>query len=190
MALAPVVTTPIFFANFSSLGILGISVPQLSAGLANALYAYSNSGISVSTVDAGLIGSGVGAGTAALTPASMLPFMIASFSSQSVLGISSFQLAVAITNSLSTCISSSSVSTLHPSVGSGTGVGTLTPSSAVPFFISGLESVGITGTNKNLLATAIANGLDLSLPTTVVNVAIAGPSGSSASSGVGTGKIF
>lgn len=190
MPLASTITTPIFLANIASAGCIGISSIQLATGLANGLSSYAISGITAVTTDAGQTGSGKGTGTSILTPASIIPPMIGFFASQGIAGVLGIPLATGIANALSICISSSIVQTVHPSVGSGTGVGSLVPTSGIPFFVSGFAAAGIVGVQGVNLATAVANGLDASLPTTVVTVGIIGASGSSSSAGAGTGKII
>ena len=189
MAITPVTTLPIISSNFASAAVVGISSFQLATAIANGLAAYAAAEITVSTADVGTAGVGVGSGFCSLSPGSTLPFTTSSFTSQGMVGIFSLPLATAVANSISQCISLATPVTTHSGVGAGSGVGTLVPTSGIPFFVESFAAAGITGIQGVNLATAVANSLDLSLPSTVVTVAIVGPPTPSSAFGVGVGKI-
>jgi len=184
------ITTPIFRVNLLGAGMLGPSANQLAVGLANGLFQYASAGMKVQTVDVGVLGVGTGIGIAVLTPASLIPALSGSFPGHSILGIMSQPLAIAVASAFSQCFALAIVSTISPTVGVGAGVGTIIPTYAAPFFIAGFRAAGMNGPTVDLLATAIGDGLDFALPSTIVTVAIAGSPSIVPSGGSGSGSIF
>lgn len=192
MNLVPVNTvtaTPVFLASLYGAGLSGPYIPALAQGLASALSTYIPTLI-VQTANVGTAGSGVGTGTAFLSTAVLNPSMVASFSGSGLVGVFSPSLALAVASGISNCMSLAVANVISTGVGSGTGIGNVIPNSGIPHFISGLRGVAMIGTYVDVLATAIANGFDSSLPSTVVNVVIAGPSSPVPASGVGFGSLF
>lgn len=189
MPLQSATTLPIIAGFMPSGMCLGVSSQQLALGISLGLSYYAPL-IRVVTADVGTVGSGAGTGAVILTPASVIPSISSLFAAQGIIGVTSQPLAIAVGNALSSCFSTAIPITVHPSVGVGTGIGTLIPASGAGPFSAGFASAGIIGKMGANLAIAIANGLDAALPSSIVNVIITGPAGPSPSSGAGTGTVI
>lgn len=190
MALSTITAIPIFSSSLSGAGLTGSSLSMFINGLTNGFVEYVLAGVKVSTVDVGTFGAGVGIGTVFLNPTIIVPSMVSSFSGSSILGTNSAVLATAIANAMSQCFSLAQASTISPTVGVGTGVGSLIPTSGTPFFVNSFASSGLVGIYGATLATAVANGLDSSLHSSIVNTVIAGPPSISPSTGIGMGFLI
>lgn len=190
MALDPVTLTGIFTSSMNSNSLLGVAIPQLAGAVANGLVAYAAAGITVVTVDTGLAGSGTGIGFGVIlaTPA-LQGALTASLSGASLLGVAVAQLSNALAAGFSQVLGMANINTVHAGVGSGTGVVTLVPSSGVAAFNGAFSGAGLVGAGANILASAIAAGLDSALSSATGVVTIAGAAGTSPASGTGTGII-
>ncbi len=191
MPLDPTTTTPLFLAHLVASPMFGPSLTQLATGLANGLFLYSKGGLTVSTVDAGVAGVGAGLGKVLLTPATATPAIIGSFLAHSIVGPFSILTATAISLAMCEALALAVATTTSPSVGTGAGAGVCVPNSAssVASFIEGLSSAGLGGNQMANFATAVANGLDICLPTAVVVVGITGSGSLVPSGGIGTGVL-
>lgn len=191
MSLDPVTTTPIILSNLSQFS--GVSLLQLSTGIALGLSLYANSGIIVNSIDVGTLGSGVGTGVGVFfaTPFAVQS-MISSFQSNSISGTASVPIATSIAIGLVQCLGQSIIQTVNPTVGVGTGVVQLVgnPSISTQIFFSAMGSSGFSGTSLLKLAKSVADGLDGFLASGTGNIVISGPSSTNPSSGAGTGKLL
>lgn len=172
---------------------VGMSSGQLSAAVSGAISAYGKTGMAVGTVDVGSAGTGKGIGIGVfIAPPILTQSLTASFISNGITGVSSPLLISALSLGYSQVLSLAAINTIHPSVGSGTGTIVISANTpvAIQTYITAFTSAGLVGAGAPNVATAIAIGLDQALPTARGQVAIAGPSGSSPSSGFGTGKLL
>lgn len=177
----------------TSHSIVGASSSQFAAGVATGLSTYAKSGMNVSTVDVGTLGSGKGTGFGVfIAPAILTQTLTASFASMTISGAYSPQLISAITMGITTALTSAVISTFNPGVGVGTGQLAIAsnPIVAVQTFIGAFAFVGMVGLMAPSVATAIAIGLDNALPFARGTVAIAGPPSVLPGSGIGTGRLF
>ncbi len=169
--------------------IIGPSVPQLSLGIANGLVSYLQT-VTVVTVDVGTFGVGVGTGIGLVLPPPILAgALLGTFVAASIAGVMSIPLIGSISLGVSLALTAVNIVTGHPTVGSGSGAATVIPTGATQYFISGFAAAGMTGAMAIPMATAIANGFDIALPSAKGVVVIAGPPNSSPSSGAGVGVL-
>lgn len=191
MPINPTTNSGIFLSNFAGANVKGINAAQLASALGLGLfnYAYSPTGIIVNTLDTGSFGAGNGVGYAVLSPASLIPAFTSSFAGVQISGVTVPQLITALSNAVSTIISTSVVRSSHSTVGIGVGTGSLIPSTALPYFSAALTGMGIAGITNVKIVAAFSNGLDAALPTSLVTVGITGPLSPASSTGFGLGKI-
>jgi len=101
-------------------------------------------------------------------------------------------LIFAISNSISQSLLTSTINTNNPTVGSGSGIIfniQVNNISSVSSMVSEFISNRIKGPFSNQLATAIALGIDDSLPLSKGSIIISGSGSTSPSTGIGIGKI-
>jgi hypothetical protein len=177
-------------SNLASAGLTGVSLVNLSSAIANGLSTYLVSGVSVVTVDSGVLGLGYGTGKANILPATALPIFTSFFVSNGIKGISAPLIATAVCNSFVTIINTAVVSTVSPTVGVGAGSGGLIGSTSNPYFAASFSSAGLAGAFSPIMVTAISLSVDSCIPTAVVNVAITGSGSSVPSSGIGKGVLL
>lgn len=186
------VTTPglaaSLLASLASFTLTGTSTPQLSQGIASGVTSWLPS-VSVTTVDTGTLGTGIG-NTLLVPPPTLLPQMITAFPANGILGVSAPLLASAIASGLSAGLLPGVVSSTHLTVGAGVAVASFAPSPATPFILAGLTSAGLSGTSLPQLSSAIGSALTLSFASHVMTYPIVGAGSSTASGGVGSGTIF
>jgi hypothetical protein len=190
MALDPVTITGIFTSSMNANSLLGVSIPQLAGAVATGLVSYAAAGITVVTADVGLAGSGVGTGFGVvLTPPTLQGTLLASLAGASMLGVIIPQFVNALAIGFSQAFAMANINTVHAGVGVGTGIVTLIPSSGVLAFNGAFSGAGLVGINANVVASAIATGLDAALSSATGVVTITGAAGSTSLTGVGSGVI-
>jgi len=184
--------TALLTGYFSAGGILGVSSPLLATGISNGFVQYALTGVVVSTIDVGAAGSGTGVGTGfALPPPALVGTLIATFEGAQIRGVMRQPLILAIANAVSDTLRLALANTVHAGVGAGTGKVTLiaNPAVSVPLMVSNFGAATLLGVASSVLATAVAQGIDQALPSTVGVVTIAGAAGPSPGSGTGVGKL-
>ena len=170
-------------------GMLGTNVPQLALGIGIGVTLWTQS-LTVSTVDAGTLGAGLGFLPCVIPPPLLIGGMLSGFAAAGISGVVMPLLATGIGTGLATAFASQGViTTVHPTVGVGTGVCSFPGPSAVPFLISGLTSAGLTGTSVTQLGTGIGTGLDIGFAAFVIPIPILGAPSPAPSAGAGSGKI-
>jgi hypothetical protein len=192
MPLDPGSVTAIMTSSLLGASIAGIGSTQLATGVANGLSLYANSGLTVISVDTGVLGAGTGVGVGIILPTPMLVgAFTGTFPAGGIAGIMSPALIAALSLGFTQAFATAIINTVNPTVGVGAGVVTPIPKSvaSIPAFIAGFASAGMTGISSIPLATAIAQGLDLSLLSGKGIIAIAGSPSIYASAGAGTGKL-
>lgn len=193
MALTPPTVIPLIQAGLTGNSIGGVSAPQLTIAISNGFIQYATSILIVNTKDTGTAGIGSGSGFGLLLIKSILISSLQStFTANNIKGPMRNNLINAIAIGISQSLKSAMVSTLHTGVGSGTGIITLVPNTktAITLMITNFVATGIVGAQSLVLATAIAQGIDLSLPSAMGNVIIVGTASPYSAVGVGTGKVL
>lgn len=192
MALDPATTTPIFLGFLGAQGNLGVSAPRLALGLSRGLSEYASTSLRVISVDVGTLGVGAGTGSGMVMPQpAAVASMVAAFQSHSISGISSVPCATAIALGMCSSLMQSTIQTVSPSVGTGTGIATLLPSAeSIGIFIRSFQSSGLQGVQSANMATAVAQGFNAVAPLCKAPIAIVGPPNVSPSSGSGLGKLY
>jgi hypothetical protein len=192
MPLDPITVSGMVLVNETANLLIGVSNIQLALGVANGLFMYATAGLTAQTIDVGVFGTGVGVGVGIILPPPVLASAFATtFPPAPVIGIAAPSLINALSVGLSIAFATAIITTVHPTVGSGAGVVTPIPNTGVsiPAFIAGFTSAGLLGIGAKTLATAIATGLDMALPSGKGAVVISGSASIAPSSGVGFGKI-
>lgn len=176
-------------AGLASTGHLGISVPQLSLGVATGVFLYLSTGVKPISIDVGAVGTGVGTIPLIVPAPLILSSLTAGFVAQSIFGPFAPATISGLTIGLSTGFATGLIVTTHAGVGVGTGVVTIKGSSAVPFMLAGFASAGLSGLGAIKKATAIGIGLDICFAAYTTATPIAGGAGPLPSTGVGVGLI-
>lgn len=177
----------------SSGGISGVSNPQLSLAISNGFCQYAITGVTVSSIDVGAAGSGVGIGFSVfLTQSILVSTLTASFNGAKINGPMRQPLITAIAAAVSDTLKLAEINTINVGVGVGTGKVTLIPDSAISVSIMIASFIGLSliGIASPVLASAIAHGIDQALLSAIGVIAITGPAGPSPGTGIGTGKIL
>ena len=193
MPLDPLTINSVLFPSMVSSGMLGTGVAQFSYALSCGLSEYFLLGVRVQTFDSGSAGVGVGngpPGSVVILPVSIGSIMPGVMISAGMKGVAIPMLTLAFSESVPLILMQSTVTTSSPLVGTGAGVGTLVPTGAYPYIIRGFKSNGMNGPSSDVLALAIGEALDASLPTSIVKVAISGSASPSPSTGLGIGGLF
>lgn len=192
MALTVTTTTPIFLGFLAAQGNLGVSAPRLALGLSRGLSNYAGTSLRVLSADVGTLGVGAGTGAGMFMPQpAAVSAMIASFQSHSISGVASIPNAIAIAQGMCACLAQSTIQTVSPSVGSGTGTATLLPGAdAVSIFIQAFLTSGLQGIQSANIASAVAQGFNAVAPLCKSPIAIVGAPNVSPSSGSGFGKLI
>lgn len=189
MPLTPAGIAAIVAPALAGSGMLGTSVPQVALGIGNGVCLWT-AALTVTTVDVGTLGSGVGALPCAIPPPLLIGGMLGGFASAGVAGPMAPLLANGVANGLATAFTSQGlIVTVHPTVGVGTGVCTFPGPSAVPFMISGFASAGLVGVSTVQIATGVGLGLDTGFAGFTVPTPIVGAPAPLSGGGTGTGKI-
>lgn len=191
MPMDPATLTPIFFANLVSVGMIGPSTIQLATGLANGTSIYAETTIQFQSIDIGTLGAGVGLGAGVVIPPTIIPAMIGSFTGHGILGPFSIPTATGVANGMLQAFALAIVTTVAAGVGLGAGVGFCIPNpgASTGIFTTAFIAAGMAGPSTIQLASAVAVGLDLVLPTATAPVAIVGPPNIVPGAGTGIGKL-
>lgn len=191
MPMNPTTLAPIMSGVLSSNGIVGPSSLQMATGLATGLSEYATTGIIVTSVDVGTLGTGIGSGVGVVLDPAIEGVMASMFASNGLVGVFAPALATAIATGFTEAFLQAIVSTDNMGVGVGTGECVMVPNPAVSLqsFLSGFASVGFTGVSIPQLVSAIASGLDQILPTSTATIVIAGSPSIYPGAGSGIGKL-
>jgi hypothetical protein len=175
--------------NFASVGILGVDVPKLCAGIANGLVQWVPT-VQVVTVDAGVAGVGSNVPTPVVAPQPLLlANLMTGMAGQGLVGIFVPLFVQGLSTGLMTAFLQMLVKTNHPVVGIGTGVGKYVAPPSGPAMIAGLTSAGVIGISAFRLGLAIGVGLDVTFASLVVPVVIVGSGSPVSTGGAGLGNI-
>lgn len=193
MTLNPSTTAPMFLSALTSASIIGQGAAQLAYACASGLQAYASFGVRVFTFDVGTVGSGIGVGSGVvIPPPAATGAMIAAFTGAGIVGTHAAPTATAIGLALCQAMSQAVVQSNHAGVGVGSGVIQLVPNpgASVPAFITAFTGAGLVGVSSAQMATAVAIGVDSSLPSAKGVVAISGAGSLYPGSGTGIGFLL
>jgi hypothetical protein len=188
----PATLTPVFLSQLVAVGLIGPSTIQLATGLANGTSIYATTVVTFQSIDGGTLGAGVGLGAAPTVPPTIIPAMIGTFTGHGILGPFSIPTATGVANGMMLAFKLAIVQTVSAGVGLGAGVGFCIPApgASVGIFTTAFIAAGMAGPSTIQLASAVATGLDIVLPTTIAPVAIVGPPNILPGAGTGIGKLL
>jgi hypothetical protein len=192
MPLDPGSITAVMTSSLIGASIAGIGSAQLATGIANGLSLYASSGLTVISIDTGVLGAGTGVGVGIILPTPVLiGAFTGTFPAGGIAGIMAPALISALSIGFTQAFATAIINTVNPTVGVGAGIVTPVPKSvvSVPAFIAGFASAGMIGISAIPLATAIAQGLDIGLVSGKGVIAIAGSPSIYPSAGSGLGKL-
>ena len=191
MPISPGTTIPIFTNALSGNALVGKSAVQVATALSTGLFNYVKSGVVTTSIDSGVLGAGTGIGPTVILPsATILPALIANMAVHKIVGLSSPQLANAISIGVSLSLAGAIVNTINSSVGVGVGKGIFVPTGAGGgLFTAAFISSGLVGLFSPSMATAIGLALDSVIASAVSIIVIAGSPSQVPSTGIGTGTI-
>jgi len=191
MPVDPGTTTPIFNGMLVANGLIGPGTTKLAAGLAAGLFQYVSTAITVSSIDVGTLGVGVGNGIGViLLPSVILGALSPMMAGNGVLGAMAPSMANAIANGLSACLALAAMSTNNPGVGIGAGKLQLFPTGAGGVtFVAAFKEAGLGGVMVSALGQAVGTALDAVIVSALGVIAIVGPASPLPGAGVGVGKI-
>jgi len=189
MPLVPPALTATITTGLISGGMLGTSVPQLASGIGMGLSMWAQQQ-TVTTVDAGVLGVGVGIAPFIIPPPLMIVNLLAAFASNGLLGPMAPLEATGLANGIALGMAQGVLQTQHPTVGTGAGVGRIVGPPAFSSLMQGFGSVGIKGQGATQKANAISMALMMTLQSLVFPIPIVGSGSPASSGGVGTGKIL
>ncbi len=167
----------------------GMAVPQIASGLANGILSWIPT-VQVVTADAGVLGAGSGLLPFLLPPPAVVAAMLAGVASAGLSGVMAAPAATGLGMGIAQGLAQGLITTVHPSVGVGTGIAKLVFPPAIPFLLAGLASANLTGISAPLVATAVGTALSAVFAAFIMPIPIVGAGSPSPSSGVGTGKIL
>jgi len=187
MPINPGVTTPIFLGSLAATSLVGMSIPQLATGLALGLFQYSQTGLIVTSIDAGTLGAGTGlCPTIILNEQVLFTAISSSLLGHGVTGMLMPALANGAALGISASFALAIVQTINPVVGVGTGKLQLVPNGAGSvIFPAAFLAMGLTGTMSAVVASAIGLGIDSVISTAIGVIPIVGTPSMIPSSGVG-----
>lgn len=190
MPIALPIITGTLTTNLVATALVGTDTPRLASGVASGLVQWVPQ-VTVSTVDAGSGGVGVGVPTPWIIPQPLLlGLLAANIPPAGFAGLFTPSLILGLANGLSLAFLQMLISTTHPTVGTGTGISKFAAPPAAISMNAGFASAGLVGDAAPRLATAIGISLDAAIASLVIPIAIVGPASPSATSGTGTGKII
>ena len=173
----------------ASAGMSGIAIPQYALGLGVGVCQWAQQ-IIVMSVDTGTLGVGTSTGLLLVSTPTLLSNLMSSFGSMGLTGVFVPALASGLASGFVTAFIQGLLLVSHPSVGVGASVNTFQSGPSASFIISGLASVGFSGTFMPNLATAIGLGLDTTFKTLILPLPIVGSVSPMSSTGTGLGKII
>ena len=191
MAINPGVTTPIFLGSLVANGQIGPSISQFASGLALGLFQYTQSGLTVISIDAGVLGVGTGICPTIILPEPvLLVSLMTSLAGHGIIGPTMPLQANAIALGVSVSLALAQVQTINPLVGIGAGKLQLIPNgTGGSIFAAAFKASGMVGSMVTNLGLAVGLGLDAVIATAIGVVAIVGSPSIVPSGGVGTGVI-
>ena len=191
MPVSPGTTTPIFLGTLVASGMTGPSVSQLATGMAIGLYTYLQTGVTVTSIDVGVLGVGTGfCPTIIIEEQVLLAALTTSFPAHGVTGPFMPAMANGIALGVTASMALAIVNTINPVVGIGAGKLQLIPNgSGSVIFPAAFIAAGMVGPMSALTASAIGLALDTVIATAIGVVAIVGSPSIIPIGGTGTGTV-
>jgi hypothetical protein len=189
MPITPPGLTATITGGLLSAGMLGIAVPQLAAGIANGVSIWLPT-VTVMTVDAGVLGAGVGVLPFVVPLPLVLSSLMTAYAANGQLGVMAPLEASGLANGLVLGFLQGLIVTTHPGVGVGVGVARLLGPPAFPSLMQGFASAGITGQGAVLKANAISMAFDMIFAVYVTPIPIVGSVSPFPAGGAGFGNIL
>lgn len=189
MPITPPNMTAAIAAGISSSSFTGISVLQLSAGIANGILLWLPF-VQVQSIDTGTAGAGATALPLVVPPILLQNALLATYAAAGHLGVFAPLEANGLALGLSNGFAQGLIQMSHPGVGSGTGVTKFLGPIALPYLVEGMNSAGMTGTFTVMKAQAISQALSIVLQALTIPVPIIGPPSPVPANGVGIGKVI
>ncbi|KKL27294.1 hypothetical protein LCGC14_2386580 [marine sediment metagenome] len=180
-------------ASLAGQAILGVSMPQMATAIAQGFLQYALSpSLVVTSIDVGFLGAGTGiASTISLPSPAIVGPMQGIFTAAQINGPMRIPLVNAVAAAISQALIAAQVVTVNAGIGAGTGKAIFVPNpgASVPIMIASFAAALLVGVGAQVLATAIAQGIDAALPTAVAQIVITGAPGPYPGAGSGVGKI-
>lgn len=170
-------------------GNIGMGTPQLSSGIAAGVMLWVAQ-MKVTTIDAGSLGVGAGLLPCVIPQPLLLGGVLAGCAAFGNVGPMMPPFALGVATGLSLAFPQGIITTIHPTVGSGTGVARFVGPSAIPSMIGGFSSVGMVGPGSVKMASSIGMGIDIAFAAFTVPIPIVGSASPVGSGGTGTGTII
>jgi len=191
MPVDPGTTLPIFDGMLVANGLLGPGIPKFAAGMAAGLFQYVSTAVTVTSIDTGTLGVGVGNGVGVvLLPSVILGALSPMMARNGVLGPMAPSMANAIAYGVSASLALAAIATNNPGVGIGAGKLQLFPTgSGGATFAAAFKEAGMGGAMVSALGQAVGLALDAVIASALGVVVIVGPPSVLPGAGVGTGKI-
>jgi hypothetical protein len=174
----------------------GQFVPALVMALSNGLISAIQA-TPILTADSGTSGVGVGfvplpaAAPAVASPGTLAVLLEGQLRGVGIAGMKVSQLAQALAQGITAHLLLAVVSSQHPGVGTGAGIGSFIP--VLPTYVSQIQAAlaagGIVGQYAPNLGLAVANAITTYLAGIVLTVPIVGPAGPAPGTGAGTGRL-
>jgi hypothetical protein len=189
MPLVPANLTATITTGLISSGMLGTSVPQLASGIGTGLFMWAQQQ-TVTTIDAGVLGVGIGVAPFIIPPPLLMANLLATFASNGLIGTMAPLEVTGLANGIALGLAQGMLQTQHPTVGTGAGVGRIIGPPAFSSLMQGFGSVGITGLSATQKASAISMALMMTLQSLVFPILIVGSGSPASAGGVGTGRVW
>lgn len=189
MPLFPPITAAVILPQLVATGMVGPGTPTYALGLATGL-SYWVPTIGVITVDVGTFGVGAGLLPLPVLPPVLYTALNITYVANGIYGPMAPLHLLGLANGISTALAMGIITTVHPTVGTGTGTATFQPPPAAPFILKGFADVGIKGDGPTKNANAIGQALTAVLASLIVPVPIVGPPSPAPSAGAGAGSIL
>ena len=188
MPINPAAVAGALLVSLPASGNIGMSVPRLAAAIGAGMTLWATSSLAVVTVDVGTLGAGVGLLPCVVPPSLLLAGMLTSFPATGHAGPRAPALATGVALGLAAAFPLGMITTVHPTVGVGTGVATFV-GTAIPSMIAGFAATGLVGPMAVPTATAVGMGIDIAMAAFKIPVPIVGPPSIAPSGGAGAGKL-
>lgn len=189
MPLLSSIGTPILLSSLAGVGLVGISTPTLAKAIATALVSWGQSR-SVSTVDVGTVGVGVGFLPLIVPLPSFYAALLSQAKAQGMDGVFTPLFLAGLSQGTTAFLANGIIATQHPSVGVGTAIATVGGPPSPPICLQAFASLGLTGETSLRLARVLGFSLDAVIPSTPYPLPIVGSPSPTSTGGSGVGSVL
>lgn len=190
MALSYTILFPAVQSSFSGIGFTGVALLNLCHAITSGIIDALINTASVTTYDQGSLGVGSGQGFITPDPVKIKTSLSQSMAGSQINGVATELIVDAMSSSIASALTFAEVKTTHSSVGTGFGLGTISPSSSSSVFYYAFLGAGFSTDLSASLAASVSTGFDACLPFQSVQVVISGSASPSGASGVGSGMLL